>query len=138
MAKLCPTVCDPMDCSTPGFTVSQSLLKVMSTESVMSSSHLIPYCPLLLLPSVFPSIRVFSSESTLCIRWSKYFSFSISPSCDYSGLISFRSDDTPVQNKKLKKKRGETLSISFSSCLCPPSSPEVKVVFTIQYGIMQL
>ena len=99
VAKLCPTLCNPMDCSTPGFTVSQSLLKVMSTESVMPSSHLILYCPLLLLPSIFPSIRVFSSESTLCIRWSKYFSFSIGPSCDYSALISFRIDNTPMQNK---------------------------------------
>ena len=64
----------------------------MSIESVMLFNHLILYCPLLLLPSVFPSIRVFSSESTLCIRWPKYWSFSISPSNEYSGLISFRID----------------------------------------------
>ena len=111
VAKLCLTLCGPMDCSTPGLTVSQSLLKVMSTESVMPSSHLIPYCPLLLLPSVFPSIRIFSSESTLCIRRSKYFSFSISPSCDYSGLISFRIDNTPMQNKKFKTKKEVKLSL---------------------------
>ena len=72
-------------------TNSQSLLKLMPTESVMPSNHLILCCPLLLLPSIFPSIRVFSSESVLHIRWPKYwsFSFSISPSNEYSGLISF-------------------------------------------------
>ena len=75
-------------------TKSQSLLKLMSIESVMPSNHLILCHPLLLLPSVFPSIRVFSKESVLCIRWPKYwsFSFSISPSNKYSGLISFRMD----------------------------------------------
>ena len=73
-------------------TNSRSLLKLMSFESVMPSSHLILCCPLLLSPSIFPSIRVFSSESVLCIRWPKYwnFSFSISPSNEYSGLIYFR------------------------------------------------
>ena len=71
-------------------TNSQSLLKLMSFESVMPSSHLILCCPLLLLPSVFPSIRVFSNESALCIRWPKYWSFSFSPSNEHSGLISFR------------------------------------------------
>ena len=76
------------------FTNSQSLLRFIPTESVMSSNHLILYCPLLSLPSVFPSIRVFSKESVLYIRWLKYwnFSFSISPSNEYSGLISFRMD----------------------------------------------
>ena len=75
-------------------TNSQSSLKLMSIESVMPSNHLILCHPLLLLPSIFPSIRVFSSESALCIRWPKYwsFSFSISPSNKYSGLISFRLD----------------------------------------------
>ena len=86
-----------MDCSTPGFPVHHQLLELtqtMSIESVMPSNHLILWHPLLLLPSVFPSIRVFCSESTLCIRWPKYwrFSFSISPSNEYSGLISFRID----------------------------------------------
>ena len=73
---------------------SQSLLNLMSIESVMPSNHLIICRPLLLLPSIFPSIRVFSSESVLHIRWPKYwsFSFSISPSKEYSGLISFRMD----------------------------------------------
>ena len=74
-------------------TISKSFLKLMS-ESVMPSNHLILCRPLLLLPSIFPSIRVFSSESVLCIRWPKYwsYSFGISPSSEYSGLISFRID----------------------------------------------
>ena len=74
--------------------ISQSLLKLMSIESVIPSNHLILCHPLLLLPSIFLSIRVFSNESALGIRWPKYwrFSFSISPSNDYSGLISFRTD----------------------------------------------
>ena len=83
-----------MDCSTPGFPITNSrrLCKLISIESVMPSNHLILYCPLLLLPSIFPSIRVFSNELVLCIRWQKYwsFSFSISPFNEYSGLISFR------------------------------------------------
>ena len=75
-------------------TNSQSLLKLMSIKSVMSSNHLFLCHPLLLLPSIFPSIRVFFKESVLCIRWPKYwsFSFSLSPSNEYSGLISFRID----------------------------------------------
>ena len=75
-------------------TNSQSLLKLMSIELVMPSNHLILCHPLLFLPSIFPSIRVFSNESVLCIRWPKYwsFSFSISPSSEYSGLISFKLD----------------------------------------------
>ena len=75
-------------------TISWSLLRLISIQSVMPSNHLILYHPLLLLPSIFPSIRVFSSESVLHIRWPKYrsFSFSTSPSNEYSGLISFRID----------------------------------------------
>ena len=75
-------------------TISQSLPKFISTESVMPSNHLILCFPLLLVPSIFPSIRVFSNELTLCMRWPKYwnFSFGISPSNEYSGLISFRID----------------------------------------------
>ena len=73
-------------------TNSWSLLRIMSIESVMSSNHLIHRCSLLLLPSVFPSARVFFNESFLHIRWPKYWSFSISPSNEYSGLISFRID----------------------------------------------
>ena len=74
------------------FTISCSLLKLMFTESVMPSNHLILCLPLLLLPSIFPRIRVFSNELALFIRWPKYWSFSISPSNEYSGLISFRTD----------------------------------------------
>ena len=93
-----------MDCSTPGFpglhqsslsfTISWSLLKLMPVESVMPSNHLILCCPFFLLLSVFPSIRLFSNEPVLRIRWPKYWSlsFSISPSNEYSGLISFRMD----------------------------------------------
>ena len=80
--------------SSLSFTISWSLLKLMSIESLMPSNHLILCCPLLLLPSIFPSIRVFSNESALHIRWPKYssFSLSISPSNEHSGLISFRMD----------------------------------------------
>ena len=88
-------LCDPMDCSTQAslsITNSQSLLKFMSIESVMQSNHLILCCTLLLPPSIFPSIRVFSIESVLRIRWPNYWNFSISPSNEYSGLISFRMD----------------------------------------------
>ena len=74
------------------FTIFSSLLKLMSIESVMPSNHLILCHPLLLMPSIFPSIRVFSNESALHIRWPKYCSFSISPSNEFSGLISFRID----------------------------------------------
>ena len=90
-------LCDPMDCSTPGFPVHHQpleLLKLMSIDLVMPSNHLILYRPLLLLTSTFPSIGVFSNESVLHIRWPKIcsFSFNISPSNEYSGLIFFRSD----------------------------------------------
>ena len=76
------------------FTISQSLLKLMSIELVMPSNHLILCHPLLLLSSIFPRVRLFSSESALCIKWAKYwsFNFSISPSSEYSELISFRTD----------------------------------------------
>ena len=97
VAQSCPTLCNLMDCSTSGFPVhhqSRSLLKLMFIKSVMPSNHLILCLPLLLLPSIFPSIRVFSNESVLRIRRSKYwsFSFSISPSNECLGLISFRID----------------------------------------------
>ena len=97
VAQSCLTLCNPKDCNTPGFPVyhrSRNLPKLMSIISVMPSNHLILCRPLLLQPSISPSIRVFSRESVLCIRWPKYcsFSFSISPSNEYSGLISFRMD----------------------------------------------
>ena len=74
------------------FTIPWSLLKLMSSESVVPSNYLILCCPLVLLPPIFPSIGIFSNELVLCIRWPKYWSFSISPSNEYSGLISFRID----------------------------------------------
>ena len=111
VSQSCPTPSDPMACSLPGSSVhgifqarvlewgaiafsNWSLLKLISIESVMPSNHLNPCHLFLLLPSIFPSIRVFSNESVICIRWPKYwsFNFSISPSNGYSGLISFRID----------------------------------------------
>ena len=97
VTQSCLTLCSPMDFRTEAslsFTISQSLLRLMSMESVMPSSHLILCCPLLPLPSIFPSIRVFPNELVLCTRWPKYwsFSFSINPSNEYSGLIFFRMD----------------------------------------------
>ena len=96
VAQSCPTLCNPMDCSTPGslsITSSWSLLKFMSIKSVMPANHFILCRLLLLLTSIFPSIRVLKWVS-LCIRWPKYwsFSFSISPSSEHPGLISFRMD----------------------------------------------
>ena len=101
-------------------TSSQSLLRLMSIESVMPSNHIILCCPLLLLPSIFPSIRVFSNESVLRIRWPKYWSFSISPSNEYSGLISFRInwfDLFAVQGtlKSLLRWRSSKVSILWHS-----------------------
>ena len=97
VAHSCLTLCDPMNHSTPGLPVHHQLPdspKLMSIESVMPSSHLILCHPLLLLPPIPPSIRVFSNESTLCMRWPNYwsFSFSIGPSKEIPGLISFRMD----------------------------------------------
>ena len=96
IAQLCLTLCYPMDCSTPGFPVLHYLWEFAQIHvhddghELMMSSNIC--CPLFLLPSIFPSIRVFSNESALCIRWAKYwnFSFGISPSSEYSGLISFK------------------------------------------------
>ena len=97
VAQSCLTLCDSMDYSTPDFPVHHQLpelLKFMSIKSVMPSNHLILCRPLLLPPSIFSNIRVFSNESVLCIRWPKYwgFSFNISPSNEHPGLISFRMD----------------------------------------------
>ena len=95
VVQSCPTLCDPWPAAhqaSLSITNSQSLLNLMSIESLMPSNHLILCHPFLLLPLIFPQIRVFSNQSVLCIRWPKYwiFSFSISPSNEYSGLISFR------------------------------------------------
>ena len=118
-------------------TNSQSLLKLTSIESVMPSNHLILYRPLLLLPSIFPSIRVFSNESVLCIRWPKYwsFSFSISPSNEYSGLISFRMDgldllavhgtlNSLVQHHSYKSINSLALSFLYSPTLTSTCNKE--------------
>ena len=125
VAQSCPTLCNPMGCSSArqaylSITNSQSLLKLMSIESVMPSNHLILCRPLLLPPSIFPSIRVFSSESALHIRWPKYwsFSFNISPSNEHPGLISFRMDWLDllaVQGtlKSLLQHHSSTLALSF-------------------------
>ena len=97
VAQLCPTLYDPMDCSTPGLPVYHQLPEFIQTHVHRVTDaihHLILCCPLLLQPSIFPSIRICSNESALRIRWPKYwsFSFNISPSNEYSGLISFRMD----------------------------------------------
>ena len=97
VAQSCPTHCDPMDSSTPGLPVHLQLLKFTQTHIHRVGDAIQPSYPLLsplLLSLIFPSIRVFSSESVLCIRWPKYwsFSFKISPSNEYSGLISLRMD----------------------------------------------
>ena len=97
VTQSCPTLCDPMDCRTPGLPVLHQLPEFTHTHVDWVSdaiNHLIPCCPLLFPPSIFPSIRVFSNESVLRIRWPKYwsFSFSICPSNEYSGLISFRME----------------------------------------------
>ena len=111
-----------MDCSmhtSLSFTISQSLLKLMSVELVMPSNHLILCRPLLLLPSIFPSIKVVSDESVVHIRWPKYwsFSFSISPSNEYSGLISFRADwfDLLAVQRTLKSLLQHSSSKSINS-----------------------
>ena len=128
VTQLCPTLCDPMNCSILGLlsiTNSQSPPKSMSIESVMPSNHLILCCLLLLLPSIFPIIRVFSSESALHIRWPKCwsFSFSINPSNEHPGLISFRMDwlDLPaVQGilKSLLQHHSSKASILWRSAFC--------------------
>ena len=109
VAQSCPTLCDPINRSTPGLPVHHQLptsAKLMSIESVMPSSHLILCRPLLLLPPIPPSIRVFSNESDLHMRWPKYwsFSFSISPSKEYPGLISFKwTSWISLQSKRLSR-----------------------------------
>ena len=97
VAQSCPTICDPMNRSMPGLLVHHQLPDSTQTHVHQVSDaihHLILCCPLLLLPSIFPRIRVFSNESALCIRWPKYwsFSFNIRPSNEHPGLISFRMD----------------------------------------------
>ena len=111
-------------------TITQNLLKLISIKSVMPSSHLILCRPLLLLPSIFPSIRVFSNESALHIRWPKCWSFSISPSNEYSGLISFRIDwfdlfavqgtlKSLLRTSQFKNINSSVLSLRYGPTLIP-------------------
>ena len=113
------------------FTISQSLLKLKSIESVMPSNHLVLSCPLLLLPSTFPSIRVFSNESALLIRWSKLWSlsFSIGSPNEYSGLISFKIDwfDLPAVQGTLKSLLQHHNS--------KPSILQCPAIFMVQFSI---
>ena len=135
---MCLTLCSTMDCSIPGLPVYHQLLELPqihvhrvgdATELVMPSNHLILCCPLLLPPSIFLSIRVFSNDSALCIRWLKYrsFSFSINPSNEYSGLISFRMDwfeILAVQGtlKSLLQHHGSKASILWHSAFLKSNS----------------
>ena len=121
---MCPTLCDTMNRSmlaSLSITNCLSLPKPVSIESVMPPNHLILCSPLLLLPSIFPSIRVFSNQSVLCIRWPKYwiFSFNINPSNEYSGLIFFRtywSDLLAVQGTLKSFLQHHSLKASFLWC----------------------
>ena len=121
VAKWCPTLCDPVDCSTPGFSVLHYLLefiKLMSIESVMTSNHLI-LCHPLLLPSIFPSIGAFSSGSALHITWPKDWSFSFNPSSEYSRLISLRIewfDPLAVQGTLKSLLQHHSLKASILQC----------------------
>ena len=123
VAQSCLTLWDPWSAicqASLSITSSRSLLRLMSIELVMPSNHLILYHHLLLPPSIFPSIRVFSDESVLCIRWPKYwsFSFSISPSSEYSGLISIRMDwlDLLVVQGTLKSLQHHSSKASIFQC----------------------
>ena len=122
-------LCNPLDCSMPGFPVHQQRLELAQTHvhwvmMVMPSNRLVLCRPLLLLPSIFPSIRIFSSESVLCIRWPKYwgFSFNISPSTEYSGLISLG--------------RTGWISLQFKGLLT--SFSEASVLWSLAFFIVQL
>ena len=121
----CPTLCDPMDCSMPGslsITNSLNLLRFMSIKLVMPTNHLIPCRPLLLLPSIFPTIRVFSNESVIQIRWPKYWNWASASvfSNEYSRLISSRidwSDPLAVQGtcKSLLQHHSSKASVLWGS-----------------------
>ena len=125
VTQSCLTLWDPMDCSMPGLPVHHQLLElaqIISVESVIPSNLLILCHPLLLLPSIFPSIRVFSSESALCIRWPKYwsFSFNISPCNEHPGLISLQSKGlSKVLSNTTVQKHHLVLSFLYSPTLTP-------------------
>ena len=117
VTQSCPILCDPMSCSTPGLSVQYQLPEPTQTQVLWVGDVLKPSHPLLLLPSVFPRIRIFSNESALCIRWPKYwnFCFNISPSNEYPGLICFRMDwlDLP----QFKSTNSSVLSPLYSPTL---------------------
>ena len=129
VTKSCLALCNPMDCAhqaSLSFTIFRNLLKLMSTETVMSSNHLLLCRPLLLLPSIFPNTRVFSSESALRIRWPKYWCSSINSFNQYSGLINFRiewSDLLAVQGtlKSSPTPQLESINSSALSLLYGPT-----------------
>ena len=140
VSQLCPTLCNPMDCSTPGFPSHHQLLEFAQTHvlwSMMPCNHLILCHPLLLLPSIFPNIRAFSNEPVLRISWPKYWSFSfrISPSNEYSGLISFRIDWFDIQGalKSLLQHHSSKASILWPSAffIVPLSHPYMTTGKTI-------
>ena len=136
VAQLCPTLCDPMNHSTQAslsITNSQSSLRFTSIRSVMPSSHLILCHPLLLLPPILPSIKVFSNESTLHMRWAKYwsFSFSIIPSKEIPGLISFRMDWLDaLQSKGLSRVFSNTTVQKHQFFGAQPSSQSNSHIYT--------
>ena len=126
VTQLCLTLCDPWTAACQAslsITSSWSLPKLMYIESVMPSNYLILCCPLLLPTSIFPNTRVFSNESVLCSRWPKYSSFSISPSNEYSGLISFRIDwlDLLAVQGTLKMPQFKSINSSALSFLYSPT-----------------
>ena len=130
VAQSCPTLCDPMDRSAPGLPVHHQLPELAQTHVHRVSDAIQPSHPLsspILLPSIFPSISVFSNESVLCIRWPKYwnFSFNISPSNEYSGLVSFRIDLISLQFRGLSRVFCNTTVKSINSSplsfLCGPT-----------------
>ena len=128
VAQTCPTLCDLMDFCMPGFPVLHHILELAQTHVHWvsdASNHLVLCCPLLLLPSIFPIVRVFSNELTLHLRWPKYwsFNFSISPSNEYSGLISFRIDWSPCSPRDSQESspipQFKSMNFSVFSLLCP-------------------
>ena len=155
VTQSCPTLCDPMDCSIPAFPVLHNLpklLKLMFTESAMASNHVL-CCPLLLLPPVFLSIRVFSNELILHIRWPKYwsFSFSISSSSEYLGLISFRIDWFDLfavqgilknlfqhHSSKASVPRGSDFFIQLSHLYMTAGKPTALTIWTFVGKVMSL
>ena len=139
VTKSCPALCGPMNCSVLGFPALHCLLELAQTiepiESMMPSNHLIFCRPLLFLPSVFPNIRVFSSQSALHIRWPKYWSFSINPSSEYSGLISFRID---WLLKGLLQHHSSKASLHWCSALVQCSHPYMTTGKTIALTIQDI